>query len=86
MKRPDKPHVHGYEDEEDCAGYYDPFESERRRCPMYWRQSLPNDPCRMCREKYEIEEATRLQAIQDAMTPEEKTKMAKFLAGLRELY
>lgn len=53
---------------------------------MYWRQSLPNDPCRMCREKYEIEEATRLQAIQDAMTPEEKTKMAKFLAGLRELY
>ena len=31
MRRPNKPHVDGYEDEEDCEGYYDPYEADRRR-------------------------------------------------------
>ena len=30
MRRPNKPHVDGYEDEEDCEGYYDPDEKAKR--------------------------------------------------------
>lgn len=50
MRRPNKPHRDGYENEEDCK------------------------------------EDARLQAIEDAMTPEEKARRAESRKGLRELY
>ena len=85
MRRPNKPHRDGFEDEEDCEGYYDPDEAERRGCHRIMRRS-PNDPCEICFRAWKAKEDARLQAVEDAMTPEEKAQRAGFLAGLRELY
>jgi len=87
MRRPNKPHRDGYEDEEDCEGYYDPDEVERRDCkPSQASLRSPKDPCRICFEAWKQKEDARQQEIEDAMTPDEKAKRAEFLAGLRELY
>ncbi len=86
MRRPMKPHRDGFEDEEDCEGYYDPFEAERRGCPMSWRQFRPDNPCRMCREKWDAEEEARRKAEWDAKTPEERAAHEALVEGLRELY
>ncbi len=84
-RRPMKPHRVGYEDEEDCEGYYDPDELERRECPSL-RNLNPKDPCRICREKWQAEEDARYKAWWDAKTPEEKAQHEASLKGLRELY
>jgi len=91
MRRPDRPHVDGYEDEEDCVGYYDPDEAERRgcdKCKNFDHRVSETSPLtgRQCYEQWKTKEDTRLQAIEDAMTPDEKVKRAKFLKELRELY
>ena len=85
MKRPMKPHIDGYEDEEDCEGYYDPDEAERRECHHIMNRS-PLDPCQRCFEAWQLKEAQRLQALEDARTPEEKTAWAEWLAELRTQY
>ena len=85
MRRPDKPHRDGYEDEEDCEGYYDPDERERRECP--WAPDLrPNDPCRICYEAWKIKDEAKQKAEWDAKTPEEKAQHEAMIKGLRELY
>ena len=88
MRRPNKPHKDGYEDEEDCEGYYDSAEAERRKCHRMGGMSLrnPKDPCRICFESWKAKEDARLQAIEDAMTPDEKARRDEFLEGLRKLY
>ena len=91
MKRPMKPHRAGYEDEEDCVGYYDPDEAERRGCDTcmdFDHRVSETSPLtgRQCYEAWKVKEDARLQAIEDAMTPDEKAKRAEFLKGLRELY
>ena len=78
MRRPNKPHREGYEDEEDCEGYYDPDEAERRDCYKCW--------ARHCSDAWHKEEERKQQVREDAMTPEEKLKRDEFLAGLRKLY
>ena len=85
MRRPNKPHVDGYEDEEDCEGYYDPDEADRRRCHHVLQRSS-NDPCRICFEAWKSREDARRKAEYDAKTPEEKEAREKLLQGLRELY
>ena len=85
MRRPNKPHKDGYEDEEDCEGYYDPDEAERRRCHTSHLR-FPQDPCEICFQAWKKKEDARLQAIEDAMTPDEKIKRAEFLAELRKAY
>ena len=85
MRRPNKPHRDGYEDEEDCEGYYDPDEAERRDCHHIMNRSL-NDPCRICLEKWRAEEDAEYKAAWDAKTPEEKAQHEEFIRGLRELY
>ena len=88
MRRPNKPHVDGYEDEEDCEGYYDPDEADRRRCHPSWasRGRLPTDPCEICCQAWRTQEAARLQAERDARTPEEQARLDSHLAELRKLY
>ena len=81
MRRPNKPHADGFEDEEDCEGYYDPDEQERRDCP-YAPNLRANDPCRLCQEKWQAER----KAEWDAKTPEEKARYEELVKGLRELY
>lgn len=85
MGRPNKPHREGYEDEEDCEGYYDPDEEERRGCHKIMNRSS-SDPCRICFEAWKTKEDTRLKAWWDAKTPEEKAQHEKLIKGLRELY
>ena len=85
MRRPMKPHRDGFEDEEDCEGYYDPDEAERRGCrPL--RNRLPDDPCAICFEKWRAEEDAKHKAEWDAQTPEEKARLEAMIKGLRELY
>ena len=85
MRRPNKPHINGYEDEEDCEGYYDPDERERRECP--WAPDLrPNDPCRICYESWKAKDDAKQKAEWDAKTPEEKAQWEAHIKGLRELY
>ena len=85
MRRKNKPHIDGYEDEEDCEGYYDSFEAERRDC--HNTPSLnPRDPCQICIEAYRAKEQARRKAEWDAMTPDERARREEFLAGLRKLY
>jgi len=87
MKRPMKPHVDGFEDEEDCEGYFDPDEQERRRCPVWSSHTArPDDPCRMCIDKYHAKKDAERKAEWDAKTPEEKAEHKAFLKGLRGLY
>jgi len=85
MPRPNKPHIDGYEDEEDCEGYYDPDEEERRGCHHIISRS-PNDPCQICINKWRAEEAARRKAEWDAKTPEEQAAHETLLKGLRKLY
>lgn len=85
MRRPNKPHVDGYEDEEDCEGYYDPDEAERRDCHHVFNPS-PKDPCRICFETWKAKDDARLKAEWDAKSPEEKAKQEAWLKELRKLY
>lgn len=86
-RRPMKPHRDGYEDEEDCEGYYDPDEAERRDCHR-WTGSYRNplDPCVICYEAWKVKDDAEHKAREDAMSPEEKAASEEFLKGLRELY
>ena len=87
MRRPNKPHVDGYEDEEDCEGYYDPDEAHRRDCHHFpTSRRNPNDPCRLCFEAWHTEDNARKKARYDALTPEEKAAQETLLKGLKELY
>ncbi|MBA7498641.1 hypothetical protein ES704_01378 [subsurface metagenome] len=88
MRRPNKPHRDRYEDEEDCEGYYDPDEAERRGCHhgILMSQRNPKDPCRVCHEAWKSKEDARRKAEWDAKTPEEKAAHEKLIKGLRELY
>lgn len=88
MRRPNKPHKDGYEDEEDCEGYYDPEEAERRECHRMGGISLrsPKDPCRICYEAWKVKDDARRKAERDAKTPEERAAHEKLIKGLRELY
>jgi len=85
MRQPNKPHRDGYEDEEDCEGYYDPDERERRGCP-YVKELRPNNPCRICQETWQTKEDARWKAEWDAKTPEERTAHEALVKGLKELY
>ena len=91
MKRPMKAHRDGYEDEEDCVGYYDPDEAERRGCDTCrdfdHRVSGTSDMTgRQCYESWKAKEDARLKAEWDAKTPEEKAARGAFLKELRKLY
>jgi len=91
MRRKNKPHRDGYEDEEDCVGYYDPDETERRGCNTcrdfdHRVSDTSNMTGRQCFEAWKVKEGARLQAIEDAMTRDEKAKRAEFLTELRKLY
>ena len=83
-RRPMKPHRDGYEDEEDCEGYYDPDEAERRECDPIGRK--PTDPCRICFEAWKSKEDAERKAKWDAKTPEEREAHERLVKGLRELY
>ena len=85
MRRPNKPHIDGHEDEEDCEGYYDLGEAERRGCHSVWRRSR-TDPCQICFEGWLAEEDAKRQAEWDAKSPEQKAEHEAFIKGLRELY
>ena len=85
MRRPNKPHREGYEDEEDCEGYYDPDEAERRGCHKVLNRS-PNDPCEICINKWRAEEDAKRKAEWDTKTPEEKATHEKLIKELRDLY
>jgi len=85
MKRPLKPHRDGYEDEEDCEGYYDPDEADRRGCHQVWNRS-PNDPCRICFEAWKAKNDAKRKAEWDAKTPDEKAAHEALVKGLRKLY
>ncbi|MBW2562169.1 MAG: hypothetical protein JRE40_15125 [Deltaproteobacteria bacterium] len=87
MRRPNKPHIDGFEDEEDCEGYYDPDEADRRRCPIYtYRESSDLNPCKKCIMDWHKKDDARRKAEWDAKTPAEKKAMEKFCEELRKLY
>ena len=87
MRRPMKPHVDGYEDEEDCEGHYDPDEDDRRGCGMtLLKQRGADTNCRRCKDKWLAEEDARVKVEWDAKTPEEKARHEAMIKGLRELY
>ena len=87
MRRPNKPHIDGYEDEEDCEGYYDPNEDDRRGCGItLLKQGRADTPCRRCKDKWQAEEDARRKAEWDAKTPEERAQHEAMIKGLRELY
>ena len=85
MRRPNKPHRDGYEDEEDCEGYYDPDEADRRECHHSMRRS-PTDPCEVCFQAWRVKEDARRKTEWDAKTPDEKAQLEALIKGLRELY
>jgi len=85
MRRPNKPHRDGYEDEEDCEGYYDPDEADRRGCHHHLIRS-PNDPCEICFQAWKAKDDAKRKAEWDAKTPEEKAAFEALIKGLRELY
>ena len=76
-----KPHVDGFEDEEDCEGHYDPDKVEERRCRPSSRNPL--DPCVQCYQIWAKKEEAWRQQRYDAMTDEEKEWKAEFIKGLR---
>jgi len=89
MRRPNKPHIAGYEDEEDCEGYYDPDEAERRDCIKhigYESYRGDNNPCRVCFNRWKSADDAKRKAEWDAKTPEEKAQHEAFIKGLRSLY
>ena len=89
MRRPNKPHRDGYEDEEDCEGYYDPDEAERRECPVFnalHHRLNPLDLCAKCITDWHTKDDARRKAEWDAKTPEEKAQHEAMVKGLRELY
>ena len=91
MRRPNKPHRDGYEDEEDCVGYYDPDEAERRGCDTcrdFDHRVSETSPLtgRQCYETWRVKDDARRKAEWDAKTPEEKAAHEKLIQGLRELY
>ena len=88
MRRPNKPHIDGYEDEEDCEGYYDPDEADRRGCHPSWarRHEDLSDTCQQCINKWRAEEDAKRKAKWDAKTPEEKAQHEAMIKGVRELY
>jgi len=87
MRRPNKPHVDGFEDEEDCEGYFDQWEVDRRRCPVFtYRQSSDLDPCKKCIMDGHAREEARQKADWEAKTPEERAYLEALTKGLRELY
>ena len=91
MRRKNKTHRDGYEDEEDCVGHYDPDEAERRGCGTcmdfdHRVSETSSMTGRECYEAWKTKEDARLQAIEDAMAPNEKAQREAFLKGLRELY
>jgi len=88
MRRPNKPHRDGYEDEEDCEGYYDPDEADRRGCHPSWarQHSDLREECQRCIKKWRTEEDAKRKAEWDAKTPEEKAQLEAMIKGLRELY
>jgi len=68
MRRPNKPHIAGFEDEEDCEGYYDPDEAERRDCSKHrghWSYRSPDSPCEVCYAMWKTQEDARLKADKD---------------------
>ena len=83
MRRPNKPHRDGYEDEEDCEGYFDQWEADRRGC---FGARSSGEPCLSCIAKGRAEEGTKRKAEWDAKTSEEKAAFEAFTKGLRELY
>ena len=85
MRQPNKPHVDGYEDEEDCEGHYDRDEADRRRCHTHHERS-PDDPCQICFQQFLDGEAAEYKAWWEAKTPEEKAAHEALVKGLRELY
>ena len=95
MRRPNKPHQDGYEDEEDCCGYFDPDEVERRDCHHYNSACSSSDLVisdgeiktgRQCFEAWKVQEDARDKAEWDAKTPEEQAKQKEFLSELGKLY
>lgn len=93
MRRPNKPHRDGYEDEEDCVGYYDPDEKvcERRGCDgcrtfdhRVSESSLMTG--RQCYESWKAKEDARRKTEWNAKSPEEKAAHEALVKGLRELY
>lgn len=85
MERPMKPHRDGFEDEEDCEGYYNPDEAERRECHRIMRRNS-DDPCRICYEAWKAKDDAKRKAEWDALTPEEQAAHEALVKGLRELY
>lgn len=83
MRRPNKPHIAGFEDEEDCEGYFDQWEADRRGC---FNARSSADPCLSCIAKGRAEEDAKRKAVWDAKTPEEKAAHEALVKGLRELY
>ena len=89
-----KPHRDGYEDEEDCCGYYDPDKAEERRCHSHHGGCSDSDlrmnnagmTGRQCYGAWKQKETATRQQAYDALSDEEKQQLTKFLAGLRELY
>jgi len=89
MRRPNKPHRDGYEDEEDCEGYYDPDEAERRECPVYdalHRRLNSLDPCAKCIIDWHAKDEARRKVEWGAKTPEERVAYEALIKGIRELY
>jgi len=90
-RRQNKPHRDGYEDEEDCCGYYDPDEAERRGCDgcrtFDHRVSETSSMTgRQCYESWKAQDDAERQARWDAKTPEEQAAHEANIKGLRELY
>ena len=87
MRRPNKPRKDGFEDEEDCEGYYNPDEDDRRGCGMrLMKQRGLDTDCKRCKDKWQAKEDARNKEIWDAKTPEEKAAHETMIKGLRSLY
>ncbi len=91
MRRPNKPHRDGFEDEEDCVGYYEPDEHERRGCDgcrTFDHRVSDTSPLtgRQCYEAWKAKDDAERKAEWDAKSPEEKARHEALIKGLRELY
>jgi len=72
MRRPNKPHRDGYEDEEDCEGYYDPDEADRRGCWACMGGHHGGGYGQACYEAWRAKEADKRKAEWDAKTQDER--------------